>query len=98
MESRYLKWSALIVAFFAVLTATAQKRYEFSVREALDYARKNSAQVKNALIGIESQKQVNREITALAFPQINGSMERITIPMLPYNNFQILLPRVPMGC
>ena len=74
MKQRYLRWSAFFIGFFVVLTATAQKRHEFSVREALDYARKNSVQVKNALLGIESQKQVNREITALAFPQINGSM------------------------
>ena len=31
-------------------------------------------QVKNALIGIETQRQVNREITAAAYPQINGNM------------------------
>jgi outer membrane protein TolC len=30
--------------------------------------------VKNALIGIQLQKQQNREITAAAFPQINGNM------------------------
>ena len=74
MKARYLKWSALLICFFIGLTAFGQKRHEFSVQEALDYARKNSAEVKNALIGIESQKQVNREITALAYPQINGNM------------------------
>jgi outer membrane protein TolC len=57
-----------------VLTVTAQERHQLSVQQAVDYARKNSVAVKNALIGIQLQKQQNREITAAAFPQINGNM------------------------
>jgi outer membrane protein TolC len=57
-----------------VLTVTAQNRYGFSVQQAVDYARKNNTQVKNALIGIESQRQLNREISAAAYPQINGNL------------------------
>src|SRR5687768_9562102 len=73
MKGRYLRWPAFLIGFFTVLTATAQNRNEFSVQQAVDYARKNNTQVKNALIGIESQRQMNREITAAAYPQINGN-------------------------
>jgi outer membrane protein TolC len=52
----------------------AQERHELSIQQAVEYARKNSVAVKNALIGIQLQKQQNREITAAAFPQINGNM------------------------
>ena len=45
----------------------------FSAKQAVDYALKNAVQVKNALIDIEMQKQVNKEITAAALPQITGS-------------------------
>jgi outer membrane protein len=49
-------------------------RYEFSVLQAVDYARKNNVQVKNALLDVEYQEQVNREVTSRAYPSINGSL------------------------
>ena len=45
----------------------------FSAKQAVDYALKNAVQVKNALIDIELQKQVNKEVTAAALPSITGS-------------------------
>jgi outer membrane protein len=53
--------------------ATAQQKNEFSVKQCVDYAVKNSAQVKNALLDIKIQEQTNKEITALAYPQLNAS-------------------------
>lgn len=53
--------------------AQAQQRHEFSARQAVDYARKNNVQVKNALLDVQIQEQTNKEITASAYPQINGS-------------------------
>jgi outer membrane protein len=52
----------------------AQQLNSFSVKEAVDYALKNSVPVKNALIDIQIQRQTNKEITAAAFPQINGNV------------------------
>jgi outer membrane protein len=74
MKVRYIRWSVLFFAFFTVFTVEAQERHELSIQQAVEYARKNSVAVKNALIGIQLQKQQNREITAAAFPQINGNM------------------------
>jgi len=56
------------------LPAMAQEKHAFSIQQALDYAKKNNVQVKNALLGIQLQQQQNREITAAAYPQINGSI------------------------
>ena len=53
--------------------AGAQQRHELSARQAVDYARKNNIQIKNALLDIQIQEQTNREVTASALPQINGS-------------------------
>lgn len=50
-----------------------QSQHEFSVKQAVDYAMKNSVQVKNALLDVLIQKQSNREITAAAYPQLNAS-------------------------
>ncbi|NDE09310.1 MAG: TolC family protein [Chitinophagia bacterium] len=68
----------------------AQNRNEFSVKQAVDYGLKNAVQVKNALIDIKIQEQTNREITAAAFPQINGSVNTIhyfNVPVQSIPNF-----------
>jgi len=56
------------------LSAGAQKRYDMTAQEAVAFARKNNLQVKNALIDIQVQEQTNREVTAAAYPQINGNV------------------------
>ena len=38
------------------------------------YAMKNNVNVKNALLGVKMQEQVNREVTARAYPGINASI------------------------
>lgn len=55
------------------LQAVAQERHEFSAKEAVDYAKKNSTIVKNALLNIKIQEQVNREVTSAALPTISGN-------------------------
>ena len=55
------------------LNADAQKINNFTVQQAVDYAKQNSVQVKNALLDYQVQKQTNREITSVAYPQINAS-------------------------
>jgi outer membrane protein len=47
---------------------------EFTAKQAVDYAMKNTVQVKNALLDIEQQKQSNKSITAQALPQITGNV------------------------
>jgi outer membrane protein len=52
----------------------ANKKHEFSIQQAVDYAKKNNAQVKNALLDVKLQQQVNREVTSNAYPHINASV------------------------
>lgn len=47
--------------------------HHFSLQDALNYAEKNNVQVKNALLEIQLQEQVNREVTGMAYPQISAS-------------------------
>lgn len=51
----------------------AQQVDSFSAKSAVEYALKNSQQVKNALLDIDIQRQTNKEITASALPQLNAS-------------------------
>lgn len=79
---------ALILIFNFVVTA--QTTNEFTVQQTVDYGLKNAVQVKNALLDIKIQKQTNREITALAMPQINGSVgttHYFDIPVTTLPNF-----------
>ena len=71
---------ALFPAFSIAQNATTSgaakvSKHEFSVQQAVDYAKKNNMQVKNALLDVQIQEQTNREVTSAALPQIsaNGS-------------------------
>ena len=84
---RLNKWTWLLITLVAGNLASAQERHAFSVKQAVDYATKNSAQVKNALIDIQIQQQVNREITARALPNINGNLDVQYYPKVPVQSF-----------
>lgn len=58
---------------FSATNVIAQTKNEFSVKQAVDYGLKNSAQVKNALLDIKIQQQVNKEVTSAAYPQLNAT-------------------------
>ncbi len=63
-----------VILLLAVKIAMAQKKNEFSLQQTVDYGLKNAVPVKNALLDIKIQQQTNREITAAALPQLNGSI------------------------
>ena len=77
-----IKLIALLGLLALVHTGSAQKanRYEFSVEQAVAYAKKNNVQVKNALLAIQAQMQTNKEITAAALPNISGSIGTQHLP------------------
>ena len=62
---------SFLLLFAAV--ANGQKINSFTVQQAVDYSKQNSVQVKNALLDYQVQKQTNREITSVAYPQISAS-------------------------
>ncbi|MEE6187156.1 hypothetical protein PIECOFPK_00284 [Mycovorax composti] len=68
------KWALIAFLLFALAeTNQAQTVHRFSLEEALAYAEKNNVQVKNALLDIDLQQQVNREVTGMAYPQISAN-------------------------
>lgn len=64
----------LVCLLFAANTAMGQTgvKHAFSVKECVDYAHKNNVQVKNALLNVQIQQQVNRDVTAAALPTLSG--------------------------
>lgn len=73
VRNRFKALSVVMVIIIAAGSAGAQTVNNLSVKQAADYAIKNSIQVKNALLDILVQRQTNKEITAAAYPQLSGS-------------------------
>ena len=73
MKSKMMKLFTVFVLVLFTIVVNAQKINSFTVQQAVDYAKQNSVQVKNALLDYQVQKQTNREITSVAYPQINAS-------------------------
>lgn len=68
--------------------AFSQKRYELSVREAVELAYKNVTDVKNAETDVKIQDAQNKEITGQALPQLSGTASINRYLKLP----QVLFP------
>ncbi|NCI45162.1 TolC family protein [Sediminibacterium soli] len=64
-----------LLAMFAVQAQSdSSTRHEFTVQQAVEYARKHNVQVKNALLNLQIQKQTNRDITSAALPQVSANI------------------------
>jgi outer membrane protein TolC len=55
-------------------SAFSQQKRIFTVKQAVEHAVKNSFDIKNAMLDIEVQRQSNNEITSVAMPQLNMSV------------------------
>src|SRR5260221_6317114 len=66
-----------VLLFCNNIKAQQLSAHEFSIQQAIEYARKNNVQVKNALLDVQIQAQTNRDITSAAYPQINGSFSMV---------------------
>jgi outer membrane protein TolC len=62
-------------------------RHEFTAKQCVEYAEKNSAVVKNSLLDIKLQEQQNRGITAAAYPQVNASINTQYNPNVTVQTF-----------
>lgn len=80
------------IAVMLVLTsimrpALAQEQHAFTVQQAVDYAKKNSVQVKNLLLDVKLQEETNRQVTANAYPQLTGRMGTTYNPNIAVQSF-----------
>ncbi len=74
MKKFWLNSTAVISLVLLSAGANAQQKNEFSIKQCVEYANKNSVTVKNALLDVDIQHQANRQITSAAYPQVNGSI------------------------
>ncbi|MEO6329651.1 MAG: TolC family protein [Ginsengibacter sp.] len=89
MKNEILKYIIVgcTIIFVTAGSVNAQQTNAFSVQQAVDYALKNSPQVKNALLDIQIQRETNKEITAAAFPQIHGNVNVNKFPNVAVQTF-----------
>ncbi|WP_315818609.1 hypothetical protein [Paraflavitalea speifideaquila] len=62
----------LLAGLTVQMSIGQEKQHALSARQAVEYALKNSGQVKNALTNIKIQLQTNRDVTSAALPSLNG--------------------------
>jgi len=102
-KNAYLKWllPKHLLAIIALLSFTGlaaqDSTYQLTVQQAVDFAAKNSFQVKNALIGIDLQRQTNKEITAAAYPQLTGSVGATYFPNVAVQRFPNFIAAAAYG-
>jgi outer membrane protein len=96
MKNGLVKWCSAVLLLLAT-AASAQQRHDFSAQQAIDYARKNSSQVKNALLGVQLQEQQNREITAAAYPQVVGNISAGYNPAVATQQFPNFIAAATYG-
>ncbi len=78
----------LLIVFTSPLFA--QQTHQLSLQQTIDYAQNNNVQVKNALLDVKLQQQVNREVTGSAYPQITAT-GNVT------DNFKLPISIIPAG-
>ena len=61
-----------VILLFVTSNFLAQN--SFTIKESLDYALKNNAKIKNAILGMENARQKVKETTAIGLPQVSGEV------------------------
>ena len=88
MKRNWLNRNGLLVVLLLLgREVMAQQRYEISVKDAVDIAFKNVADLKNARLDYRIAGARNKEITALAFPQISASLQGnhyLSLPLIQF--------------
>lgn len=74
MQNRLLQISTAVLLLLGSHTAFSQQQNAFTANQCVEYAMKNSAQVKNSLLDIKIQNETNREYTAAAYPHLGASV------------------------
>lgn len=76
VKNRWLILLSMLLPAFSMAQANTATltRYELSIQQVIEYARKNNFNVRSALLDVQMQEQVNREITSRAYPQISGNV------------------------
>lgn len=62
----------MLAAVAPAQTVPTSTTHQFSLQQVVDYAGKHNMNIQTLLLDVKTQQQVNREVTANAYPQISG--------------------------
>ncbi len=74
LKKAFKLFIVLLLLNFNKVVAQTETNHKFSLKQAVDYATKNNVNVKNALLNVQIQQQVNRNIASAVFPTIAGNI------------------------
>src|ERR1700748_2413806 len=83
----------LLTALLGSATINAQNIHSLSADQAIELAKKNNISVKAAITNLAIQEQTNKEVTALALPNVKGAAAatdyfNIPVTLVPGEFFQ----------
>ncbi|MEN8839280.1 MAG: TolC family protein, partial [Flavobacteriales bacterium] len=92
-----MKKLLILTALACAAGLSSLSQQSFSLEQAIDFATKNNASVKNAILGIESANQKVKETRAIGLPQVSAAGEfqnflDIPITVAPANAFNPSAP------
>lgn len=98
VKSNRAAWMIAVILFPVIVMAqqpdsTRAKRYELTVKEAVDLAFKNVIELKNANLDYRIQVAMNKEIIGQALPQVSGTVGANYYLQLP----KLLFPQSEEG-
>lgn len=98
MKIKYpLLWLLAIGSSFSLKAQNNEPMHAFSLQQCLDYAHKNNTQIKNALLNVQIQQQINRGVTSAALPQINGGIGANYYPNVAVQSFPNFIAAATYG-
>lgn len=97
MQNKLFSFSGTLFLLLGSLPVFSQSLNAFSATQCVDYAVKNSIQVKNALIDIKIQEETNREYTSAAFPRLSGSISTNFFPQVATQVFPNFIAAATYG-
>lgn len=95
--ARKLLLTGIAAIMHIFLYAQNAKENRFTVNQAVDYAMKNAIQVRNALLDLKIQKEVNREITSNALPKLSASASFNYLPNIAVQVFPNFIAAATYG-
>jgi outer membrane protein TolC len=87
MTRKWFHSSGIFILLLTGIAVNAQQKYEVSVKDAVDIAFKNVNDMKNVRLDYKIAAARNKEITAAALPQVNGSLQGnhyLTLPLIQF--------------
>lgn len=88
--NRFKPINLTIAAILILMSSKAQDAatvHSFTAAACAAYAKEHNTQVKNALLNVKIQEQVNRSVTAAAYPQISASASATYFPNIGVQTF-----------